>query len=169
MSKRLVLSDSNDDVDNLNTKKRFTIPKSNDNEDKDPCYDVEEFDKTRRMLRLCGYDETKATEIMIGIYNCPKLTDIAVSHTPSQAINVTVRSQSTAERTVSFDEDASPVPALSAAASAAYSAAIAAATEESSEDNNYYSLPALIVGGECSGDCAENNGETYGENKLFQE
>jgi hypothetical protein len=61
-----------------------------------------------------------------------------------------------AERTVSFDEDASPAPALAATASAAYSAAVATATEESSKDDNYYSLPALIVGGECSGDCADN-------------
>ncbi len=82
MSKRLVLFDSDDDVDNLKTKKRFTIVESDDdNEDDNPCYDVVEFDKTRRKLRLIGYDKTKATKITIGIYNCPKLTDIAVLHT----------------------------------------------------------------------------------------
>jgi len=56
---------------------------------------------------------------------------------------------------VSFDEDASTAPAI-AAASAAYSAAVATAMEESSEDDDIYSLSALIVGGECSGDGADN-------------
>ena len=56
---------------------------------------------------------------------------------------------------MSSDEDASTAPAI-AAASAAYSAAVATATEESREDNDIYSLSALIVGGECSGDSADN-------------
>ena len=113
MSKRLVLSDSDDDVDYLKTKKRFTIAESDDDDDDsdddNPCYDVVAFNETRRKLRLCGFDEIKATEITIGIYSKQKLT-------PSPAINVTVDTQSTAaERTVSFDEDAPPVPAFAAA------------------------------------------------------
>ncbi len=75
-----------------------------------------EFNETRRKLRLCGFDEIKATEITIGIYSRQRLTDIAVSKTPSPAINVTVDTQSTAaERTVSFEEDATPAPAFAAA------------------------------------------------------
>jgi G:T/U-mismatch repair DNA glycosylase len=96
MSKRLVVSNSNDDVDNLKTKKRFIITESDDdNEDDNPCYDVVEFNKTRRKLCLIGFDDTKATEITRSIY-FPKLTDVAVSNTPSSSINVTVSSQSTA-------------------------------------------------------------------------
>ena len=53
MSKRLVLSNSNDDVDNLKMKMRFTIAESDDDDDDDdPCYDVEEFNNTRRNLHL---------------------------------------------------------------------------------------------------------------------
>ena len=157
MSKRLVLSDSDDDADNLKKKRIIIAESDDDDEDDNPCYNVEEFDKTGRMLRLCGYDKTKASKITMGIYNCPKLTNIAVSNTPNQAINVMVRSQSTvAERTVSFDKDASPAPAFAAAASTAYSSAVATATEESSEDDDNYSLPTLMVGGACSGDGADN-------------
>ncbi len=168
MSKRLVLSDSDDDADNLKKKRIIIAESDDDDEDDNPCYNVEEFDKTGRMLRLCGYDKTKASEITMGIYNCPKLTDIAVSNTPNQAINIMVRSQSTAaERTVSFDEDASPAPAFAAAASAAYSSAVATATEESSEDDDIYSHPALIVSGECSGDGADHTVKLTGKTDFF--
>jgi hypothetical protein len=79
-----------------------------------------------------------------------------------------VAAQSTAaERTVSFDEDATPVPAFAATASAAYSAAVATATEESSEDDDNYSLPALIVGGECSGDGVDNTVKLTGKTDFF--
>ena len=206
VSNRLVLFDSNDDVDNLKMKKRFTIAESDDdNKDDNPCYDVVEFDKTCRKLRLIGYDETKATEITRGIY-FPKLTDIAVSHTTSQAINVTNPCYDVVEfdktrrklRLIGYDKTKATeimigiynCPKLTdiavshtrpshqhhrelavhggredsvfrrrclsrashyCAASAAYSATVATAMEESSEDGDIYSLLALIVGGECSG------------------
>ena len=74
------------------------------------------------LAEISIYDKTKVTKIMIGIYSRPKLTDIAISNTPSPAINVSMSLLSTAaERTVSFDKDASPT-AANAAASAAYSA-----------------------------------------------
>jgi hypothetical protein len=166
MSKRLVLSDREDNVDNLKTKKRFTITESDDDDDDNPSYDVVEFNETRSKLRLCRYDETKATEITISIYSRQKLA----LNTPSPAINITVSSQSTAaERTVSFDEDAFPV-AAAPAASAAYSAAVATATEteESSENDDIHSHSAFIVVGECSGDGDENTVKLTGKSNFFK-
>ena len=117
--------------------------------DDNPCYDIVAFNKTRRNLRLCGYDETKATEVTIAIYSRAVRTDIAAikesfneeafcaASTTKEESNITVSTQSmTAVRTVSFDEDASPAPAIAVTASVAYSAAVATATEDSSEDGD---------------------------------
>jgi hypothetical protein len=61
------------------------------------------------------------------------------------------------------DIDVSPAPALFATASAAYAAAVETATEESSKDDDYDTLHALIVGGECCGDCADNTVKLIGK------
>jgi len=104
---------------------------------------------------------------MLRIYNCPKLTDIAVLNTPIPASNVTVGTQSTAAERTSIDKYASPAPAFATTASSAYSTAVATAREESSEEDDIYSLPALIVGGECSGDGADHTVKLTGKTDFF--
>ena len=110
MSKRLVLSDSDDDVDNLETKKRITIAESNDDDDDDDgsCYNVEAFNITRQKFYEIGYDLDKATELTKQLYRHAKITEISVSPTPSHTINDTLHISSTATRSVSFDDDVPP-------------------------------------------------------------
>ena len=102
--------------------------------------DVKDFDNTCRKLHVNGWSLEKANKITKRIFGRPKLTDIAVAQTA---------------RTVSFDDDVSPTPALAATASAAYAATVATTTEESSKDNDYDSIPSLIVGGECADDTVD--------------
>ena len=112
MSKHLVLSNGDDDVDNLELKKRITIADSDvDDEDDCPCYNLKDFNLTCRKLFEIGYGLDKATELTKQLYRHVKLTDIAVPPTQRYTINDTLHFPSTAMRSVSFNSDVPPAGA----------------------------------------------------------